>query len=85
MDDEGILIYLQESIIMQDQNNRWNLVAKKLAGEASEEEKSQLQTILDDDPFLNVLMMDLSNLWSSANEVVIPTQPFKGGDRCSCK
>lgn len=57
---------------MQDQNNRWNLVAKKLAGDASEEEKSQLQALLDDDPFLNVLMMDLSNLWSSANEVVIP-------------
>ena len=70
---------------MQDQNYRWRLVAKKLAGEASEEESTQLQAILDDDPYLNVLMMDLSNLWSATNEVELSTKPVKGGDIYSCK
>jgi hypothetical protein len=70
---------------MQDQNNRWKLVAKKLAGEASEEESTQLQAILDGDPYLNVLMIDLSNLWSATNEVVLPGQPAKGGNISPCK
>lgn len=70
---------------MQDQNYRWRLVAKKLAGEASEEESTQLQAILDDDPYLNVLMMDLSNLWSATNEVELSTKPVKSGDIYSCK
>ena len=63
---------------MQDQNNRWKLVAKKLAGEASEEESSKLQAMLDDDPYLNVLMMDLSNLWSATKEAGLPSKPPKG-------
>lgn len=70
---------------MQDQNYRWRLVAKKLAGEASEEESTQLQAILDDDPYLNVLMIDLSNLWSATNEVGLSTKPVKGGDIYSRK
>ncbi len=70
---------------MQDQNYRWRLVAKKLAGEASEEESTQLQAILDDDPYLNVLMMDLSNLWSATNEAALSTRPVKGGDIYSSK
>jgi len=69
---------------MQDQNNRWCLVAKKLAGKASEEESSQLQAILDEDPYLNVLMIDLSNLWSAANDVVLPIKAVKGTDLYSC-
>jgi hypothetical protein len=73
------------TITMQDQNYRWRLVAKKLAGEASEEESTQLQAILDDDPYLNVLMMDLSNLWSATNEVALSTKPVKVGDIQSCK
>jgi len=60
-------------------------VAKKLAGKASEEESSQLQAILDEDPYLNVLMIDLSNLWSAANEVVLPIQAVKGTDLYSYK
>ena len=70
---------------MQDQNYRWQLVAKKLAGEASEEESNQLQAILDDDPYLNVLMIDLSNLWSATNEAELSTKPVKAGDIYSCK
>jgi hypothetical protein len=70
---------------MQDQNNRWKLVAKKLAGEASEEESTQLQAMLDDDPYLNVLMMDLSNLWSATKEVVKPSQPPEGDRVNPCK
>ena len=70
---------------MQDQNYRWRLVAKKLAGEASEEESTQLQAILNDDPYLNVLMMDLSNLWAATNEVALSTKPVKGDDIYSCK
>ncbi len=70
---------------MQDQNYRWRLVAKKLAGEASEEESTQLQAILDDDPYLNILMMDLSNLWAATNEVALSTKRVKGDDIYSCK
>ena len=70
---------------MQDQNYRWRLVEKKLAGEASEEESKKLQAILDDDPYLNVLMIDLSNLWSAANEVLLPGQAAKGADIYPCK
>ena len=70
---------------MQGQNYRWRLVEKKLAGEASEEESKELQAILDDDPYLNVLMIDLSNLWSAANEVVLPRQPAKSADINRCK
>ena len=71
--------------MMQDQNNRWKLVAKKLSGEASEEESTQLQAILDDDPYLNILMLDLSNLWSAANEVVLSGRQAKAGDSYYCK
>ena len=71
--------------MMQDQNKRWKLVAKKLSGEASEEENTQLQAILDDDPYLNVLMLDLSNLWSAPNKVVLPGRQTKAGDNYSCK
>jgi len=61
---------------MQDHNNRWGLVAKKLAGEASAEECKKLQDMLDDDPYLTALMLDLSNLWgtsvSSGSTVAVP-------------
>ena len=69
---------------MQDQNNRWQLVAKKLAGEASEEESTQLRAILDDNPYMTALMMDLSDLWSSTNKLALPGQA-KNGDMYSCK
>jgi hypothetical protein len=71
---------------MQDQNYRWRLVAKKLAGEMSQEENTQLQAILDDDPYLNVLMIDLTNLWSATKEVALPGKPATvAGDIYSCK
>ena len=48
---------------MQDQNYRWQLVGKKLAGNATDEEIRQLQEVLNEEPYLTALMMDLNHLW----------------------
>ena len=45
--------------------NIWNLIAKKLAGEASEEELRELETLLRSNPELHYPMQTISDLWQS--------------------
>lgn len=52
---------------MEDQNYRWQLVSKKLAGKTTDDENLELQKLLDSDPYLTALMVDLSNLWAVPN------------------
>jgi len=53
---------------MEEQNYRWRLVEKKLAGQASDEEIKQLDDVLNDEPYLTALMMDLAHLWGGGEE-----------------
>jgi hypothetical protein len=53
---------------MEEQNYRWRLVEKKLAGQASDEEIKQLDDVLNGEPYLTALMMDLTHLWGSPEE-----------------
>jgi transmembrane sensor len=43
----------------------WNLVAKKLSGEASEEELRELETILRSNPEMHYSMQTITDLWHS--------------------
>jgi ferric-dicitrate binding protein FerR (iron transport regulator) len=46
-----------------NQEYAWNLIAKKLAGEASQEELDQLEILLKNDPELHYPLQIISDLW----------------------
>ena len=44
--------------------NVWNLLARKLAGEATEEELKELEGLLINDPELNYTVETFSRIWN---------------------
>lgn len=63
--------------IMEEQNYRWRLVEKKLAGQASDEEIKQLDDVLNEEPYLTALMMDLAHLWGDQEEGAVMSKREK--------
>ncbi|HUB60196.1 MAG TPA: FecR domain-containing protein [Puia sp.] len=49
----------------EDKQVIWNLIAKKLAGEASPEEIRELERLLKNDPELHYPMQTISDMWNS--------------------
>lgn len=43
----------------------WRLLARKMSGEATEEELAALQELLKDDPEMNYIAETFSRLWNS--------------------
>jgi hypothetical protein len=49
---------------MEEQDHIWNLVARKLAGEATEEELNELEDLLARYPDMTFVTEALTNLWT---------------------
>src|SRR5882672_5763856 len=47
----------------------WNLIAKKLTGEATPEELRELEELLRNNPELHYPMQTISDLWNPANPI----------------
>jgi ferric-dicitrate binding protein FerR (iron transport regulator) len=52
-----------------EQEQIWNLVAKKLSGEASDEELRELETMLRSNPELHYPMQTITDLWHSNQSI----------------
>ena len=48
--------------------NIWKLLARKMAGEATQEELEELQDLLKDDPQMNYIAETFSRLWNGLPE-----------------
>lgn len=53
---------------MEYQDNFWNLLARKVSGEASEQELLQLEALLQENPDLVELKESLEAIWSNSEE-----------------
>lgn len=59
------LFVIYEQLTIMEQDHIWNLIAKKLAGEASEEELQELGKQLRSNPGLHYSMQTIVDLWQS--------------------
>lgn len=50
---------------MHDQNNLWQLVARHLSKETTEEENLLLKKIMEEDPYLQFSMEVLTHFWEN--------------------
>src|SRR5277367_1142482 len=56
------------SMGQEDKKAMWNLIAKKLAGEASPDEIRELERLLKNNPELHYPMQTISDIWNSSAE-----------------
>ncbi|WP_235920984.1 ABC transporter permease [Foetidibacter luteolus] len=57
---------------MKDENRFWALMARKLSGEASEQELAELQDLLQHNPAFSASMELMAAAWKSAPETAMP-------------
>jgi len=66
---------VQEKEDMMQDENIWKLLARKMTGEATEEELKQLQDMIKEDPSMRYTAETFSRLWNASS-----VQPKQGRD-----